>query len=935
MFGSVIWLVPAFLLSVSFNPGAPGTPPASIAAVYRDADRLFNLANPTGVTDSMALAGFEKVIANLQQYPGSRYDSLLFQSYLKKGILLDVKNSYEAAKFSYLQALHIPGPANGLSDSLLFRVLIYTGSSYFNLNNFDSANYFLIKAESLTNRYPHLQEKERLYNTLGALNYVNGNYLQSKNYFSQALYLITSKQPVDRVFAAGLQANIATAYFRLGRYPESLAIYDKIVQQPITAGYIYNGIYMNMGRAYAATGRYREALSCFRKIRPAEMPGVLNETGLTYLQLSKTDSAVLYLNRLAGYRPNELDKGINALYRADLLADREQYLPALASLQQAISAFSNDFKNPDIFSNPAAFTGSYTYYRLFDALYKKAVVFSRLYKQKQKDEYLLASFAAYKTTLTLLAFIEKSYDTDDAKLFLKKKSQDVYPAALSVCLRLHALHPGDGYLEQAFLISEKNKASIVAANLQQRDFITVPGIDKKFLQTERNIKFNIARLNVKSEQAQDNESITTAAREKARYEIQLSQLQKNLEQNSRYYKLKYDDDYPGIKKIQQHIGGDQALISFYITPEWLHVFVITATAFNYRQIGDPLLLQKDVEAWLNLLKTTGNGRKFNGRDLGRRLYEQLIKPIQLLSPGKKEWVIIPDGDLYSLPFESLPSGNDGTTLLETTTISYQLSTRFIVNPLTPAASNEGTEKVLAFAPFTGNLNGNAQPEFTALDQLPASGVEIAGLPGQSYTGGSATKTAFLAEVNKYPVVHLATHAFADAANPAASFIAFYPEKKNMTEDRLYLEEIYGLNLDATRLVIISACETGKGQLVNNEGVISLARAFAYAGCASTVNSLWKADDNATSVILKQFHVYLREGYTKSKALQQAKIDYLKSDALYKSPAYWSNLVLTGNTEPLYKKKPPYGWWMIMFIIGGAVAYFGGKTILKKKKSRRF
>jgi len=195
--------------------------------------------------------------------------------------------------------------------------------------------------------------------------------------------------------------------------------------------------------------------------------------------------------------------------------------------------------------------------------------------------------------------------------------------------------------------------------------------------------------------------------------------------------------------------------------------------------------------------------------------------------------------------------------------------------------------------------------------LPSSADEIAGLNGLKYIDSQATKNRFLKELNKYAIIHLATHAVSDN-NGSAPFIAFYPQKNSLTEDCLFLEELYGLNMDSTKLVIISACETGNGELVNNEGVISLSRAFMYAGCPSTINSLWKADDKATSAILRQFHIYLREGYSKSKALQKAKLDYIKSNALYKSPAHWAHLVLMGNIEPVYVKKQAYAW--VAFII---------------------
>jgi CHAT domain-containing protein len=412
--------------------------------------------------------------------------------------------------------------------------------------------------------------------------------------------------------------------------------------------------------------------------------------------------------------------------------------------------------------------------------------------------------------------------------------------------------------------------------------------------------------------------------------------------------------------LQQHLGDKQALISFYVAKEALHVFILTRSSFAYTRIDSEKGLQHDVEDWLGLLKTTENGKKFRGEATGSRLYRQLIKPIQAIVPQKDEWVIIPDGFLYFLPFESLPAGAEAGsgsgTLLETTTISYQFSSRLLVAP-SPPKIDHSLAKILAFAPFAGKGGGFDQPGLTTgaasgaaaagatgtaggtawFSQLPASGEEIAGLPGRLYMDSLATKEQFLKEINKYPVVHLATHAVSSINNASASFIAFYPEKRSPIEDCLFLEELYGLNMNATNLVIISACETGQGELVSNEGVISLARAFAYAGCASTINSLWKADDKATSFILRRFHAYLQKGYTKSKALQQAKLDYLGSDAINKSPAYWSHLILIGNIEPVYSGGNSYKWGILIIASCLLILIFwrGREWKKRKKKSTLF
>ncbi len=474
----------------------------------------------------------------------------------------------------------------------------------------------------------------------------------------------------------------------------------------------------------------------------------------------------------------------------------------------------------------------------------------------------------------------------------------------------------------------------MAANLRQRNFMDLPGIDQSFWQTERNIKYNIARLDVKSEQARDDGEIKKLAKEKAKYEIELSQLQKNLEQNNRYFQLKYDDAYHGSKELREHIGNDQALFSFYFTKESLHVFAFTQSSFKYARIDAAGRLQKEIEEWMNLLRASGDGRKFKGDVLGQQLYTHLIQPLKALVPDKNEWIIIPDGNLYLLPFESLPDGDNGRTLLETTTISYQFSSRFIVNP--PQADKKAAPyRVLSFAPFVQSGFDYHQPGFDAMIQLPGSGEEIAKLPGSSFIDRQATKSLFLKEVSNYPIIHLATHAVGEIQNPAASFIAFYPEKKSPSEDCLYLEEIYGLNLDNCKLVIISACETGKGELVNNEGVISLGRAFAYAGCAGSINSLWKADDKATAAILKKFHEYLQRGYSKSKALQKAKLDYINSDALYKNPAYWSNLVLTGSIEPVLTERSSFEWMTSIVFLSGFISNGNDLSKKEKKKSTLF
>lgn len=927
------WLPLAAWLFCSYNTGNR-VKTESILTLYNKANRLFKMA--TDATDSQALTAYQQVL-DLAAQQGNVPDTILFFSNVNCGKLLEDRASYTLAIDAYLKARQIKQRNTSWSDSLLYEVKVHTGTTYYHLNNFDSANHFLLEAEMLAQRYPGVHEKERLYNDLGAMYYESGNYLQSRNYFTHALDIIKKKPHIDTDWVVNIENNIAVACYKLGQYQQAIAIYQSICSRSIFT----NQIFLNMGLAYKAMGNYKQALQWFRKVNAPTLPRVYNEIAHTHLLMDNTDSAAYFLNLFhkapanSKAKPNTIYYGMHHLYDGEVCIKRKQYEAALPDLQQAIMVLGGRFNNPDPFTNPIDFTGTFLSFRLYDALYRKATVFETLYIVQKKETYLQAALATYKSAIALLRYIEKSYDTDDAKLFLKSNNQQVYQQAVQVCFQLHALHPNAGYAQEAFIMAERNKASIMFSELAEKSFRKLPGLDPILLQQERNIKYNIARVSIKGDRSLDSGTAAALTNEKANFEIQLAQVQRAIEQNSHYYKLKYSETYPRPDSIQQFLTGEQAVISFYATGNALQVFVITKHDFKQTRIDSLAALQQAITQWLTALQNTESGRRFKGQPWGERIYKLLVKPVQALAGSKFEWTIIPDNILYYLPFESLPAEDkpDAKTLLETNEISYQFGARFFVMQASHAPASASTYNTLAMAPFAQSSLPFPHPVYNNMQQLPASAKEIAGLPGLYFTGNQATKMQFLQNFDKYPVVHLATHAIADTGNSEISFIAFYPNTKQPAQDALYLEELYGLNMENTRLMIISACETGNGQLVNSEGVLSITRGFAYAGCASMVNSLWKADDEATAAILHQFHVYLQKGYTKSKALRQAKLDYLHSNTINKSPVYWAHLLLTGDTQPLVQSTAAYKW----VLVGGVMltALLTGVVLYKRrKKSRR-
>ena len=111
------------------------------------------------------------------------------------------------------------------------------------------------------------------------------------------------------------------------------------------------------------------------------------------------------------------------------------------------------------------------------------------------------------------------------------------------------------------------------------------------------------------------------------------------------------------------------------------------------------------------------------------------------------------------------------------------------------------------------------------------------------------------------------------------------------------------------MVVLSACETGLGELEASEGIISLGRAFTYAGAKSIITTLWSVNDQATSELMISFYQYLDQGMSKDEALRQSKLDYLDShDERFSHPYYWAAPIAIGDMESIELNSGGMGWW---------------------------
>ncbi len=286
--------------------------------------------------------------------------------------------------------------------------------------------------------------------------------------------------------------------------------------------------------------------------------------------------------------------------------------------------------------------------------------------------------------------------------------------------------------------------------------------------------------------------------------------------------------------------------------------------------------------------------------LAARLYQLLLAPVAAkLPPGTRRLLIAPDAELWRVPFEALltesvatptAAGVDFRTLpyvLRRWQITYAHSLTLQERARQTTAA--GTTGVLALAPFS---------DPAVADGLPFSGQLVerlqATLSGDFYRGAAASREAFRQKAEGAQVLHLATHAMADPLDPTTSALV-------LADGRLPLPELFALAV-RPQLVVLSACETGVGQLYGaSESLTSLSWGFAYAGAASTIATLWRVDDAATAALLTRFYGYLRADRPRGEALHCAKLVALDSAATAAAadPFYWSGLVLTGDERPLH------------------------------------
>jgi CHAT domain-containing protein len=267
---------------------------------------------------------------------------------------------------------------------------------------------------------------------------------------------------------------------------------------------------------------------------------------------------------------------------------------------------------------------------------------------------------------------------------------------------------------------------------------------------------------------------------------------------------------------------------------------------------------------------------------GEKLYAMLVNPAKELIPNGARVIVLPDGSLYGLNFETL--------LVSDAKLHFWIEdvTLTTASSLTLLASSRNRTY-----PANGNLLlvGNATPatkDFPVLRQAETEMARIERYFPESrreiLAGPKATPTAFLSsKPERFAYLHFVTHGTASRTHPLDSAVILSPEADSF---KLYARDVVKHPLSAY-LVTVSACNGSGTRTYSGEGLVGLSWAFLRAGAHNVIGALWEVSDSSTPQLMDRLYGELSAGHDPADALRLAKLSLLKSDGVYKKPFYWA------------------------------------------------
>jgi CHAT domain-containing protein len=528
--------------------------------------------------------------------------------------------------------------------------------------------------------------------------------------------------------------------------------------------------------------------------------------------------------------------------------------------------------------------------------------------------------------------------SDDFRASIFVAARSAYESYVDVLLRLNSQEPHAGFDAAAFEASERARARGLSELLAEARVDLRKGIDPALRGREEALADEVTEvqqriLKLASKGDPDRDAL----------ELQRGRLQQLREDQGaleveirrrapRYAEVAYPEPL-SLGEIQSLLDEETVLLEYMLGTENAYLFAVTRDSLTTFVL--PVSSQEIAREVSRLRESLEQGSPFGDLPYVRTafdLFQVLVGPATSIVAGKTHLLVSPDGKLYNLPFEVLLTSpvSAGKVdfralhyLIRDVAVSYVPSARVLADlkggmsrpphsgldfvafadPVYERAGESTTAATRPASP-TPVLKGSEGTGSPPFRRLVGSGQEVEGIaalfpPGsvevnlRSRASETVVKTDPAVRTAQW--LHFATHGIVDEQEPANTGLVLSLDER--AEDGfLQLREIFGLELSA-RLVVLSACDTGRGKELRGEGLVGLSRAFLYAGASSLVASLWEVDDEASSDLMLQFYRGLvKDGLAESEALQRAKVWMLSREGTGSHPRIWAPFVLLGRWQ---------------------------------------
>ena len=581
--------------------------------------------------------------------------------------------------------------------------------------------------------------------------------------------------------------------------------------------------------------------------------------------------------------------------------------------------------------------------RMFMAFGEKTVQMLEVFKSSRNHS-LLAKLLIESELLFQKSLVQRSnFQGTENQITLGKESKRYFEAAIEASLELNEISSDIEHLSEALTNFNRGKSLLFLDQLGDFSLISnehIPAeIRKQYAEAKINIDLLDDRINQLIKKSVLNDSIRFLNLERMEWNKKLSEVKAIIDQDYGDQIRKDLENKVTLASIRadHELSENKAFIEFFVGDSSIFVLGATDTKASFHKIRRDSAFDQTVNRFLEEVNNKPQTAQLNQHLIefekhAIMLYQKLMAPVLAdLGDQVNTLIIVPDEELYKIPFELLVKGKSNS-MSSFKDMDFLLKSYQITHALNARASNikrpEPARGTLGF----GYAGEGVVDERAALGGLPGALKEIDYLKknfrGDYYIGESGTKQQFLEKAGEYEVLHLALHGKADSTSRFNSSLIFNGDQDYL----LTATDLYKVRLKS-KLVVLSACETGLGKINKGEGVFSIARGFAAAGIPSLVTTLWKVNDQAGAQITQAFYENLKTGVGKDVALRMAKLDYLASaDNLSSSPYYWGNYILLGDSSPInikQKKNQTLTYIAILLLTAMAISVAKRKTIVYK------